>query len=91
MWKKLQALFKPGFIAYLPPPCRAQILPLQYFFGYKIVKIKLENARHVATRSGILQVRARTRRTHVSAACTVHQCPAPVAATWFLSPPVHAL
>ena len=32
------------------------VLPLQYFFGYKIIKIKLAWAKHAAIRSGILQV-----------------------------------
>ncbi|GIL86269.1 hypothetical protein Vretimale_13733 [Volvox reticuliferus] len=31
------------------------VLPLQYFFGYKIIQIKLQNAKHVALRSSILQ------------------------------------
>ncbi|GLC60118.1 hypothetical protein PLESTB_001575900 [Pleodorina starrii] len=31
------------------------VLPLQYFFGYKIIRIKLANAAHVAERSSILQ------------------------------------
>ena len=31
------------------------VLPLQYFFGYKIIQIKLQNAKYVAQRSSILQ------------------------------------
>ncbi|KXZ44762.1 hypothetical protein GPECTOR_62g877 [Gonium pectorale] len=31
------------------------VLPLQYIFGYKIIKIKMENAKYVAHRSSILQ------------------------------------
>ncbi|GLC48313.1 hypothetical protein PLESTB_000082600 [Pleodorina starrii] len=31
------------------------VLPLQYFFGYKIIQIKLQTAGHVAQRSSILQ------------------------------------
>lgn len=31
------------------------VLPLQYFFGYKIIRIKMAWAQHAAKRSGILQ------------------------------------
>ena len=31
------------------------VLPLQYVFGYKIIQIKMEWAKHAATRSGVLQ------------------------------------
>ncbi|KAG2426904.1 hypothetical protein HXX76_012691 [Chlamydomonas incerta] len=31
------------------------VLPLQYYFGYKIIQIKLQNAKHVALRSAIMQ------------------------------------
>ncbi|KXZ54551.1 hypothetical protein GPECTOR_4g616 [Gonium pectorale] len=31
------------------------VLPLQYIFGYKIIRIKLEAAQHVAQRSSVLQ------------------------------------
>jgi hypothetical protein len=31
------------------------VLPLQYFFGYKIIRIKMQCAKHAAERSGTLQ------------------------------------
>ena len=37
------------------------VLPMQYYFGYKIVQIKLQNAKHVALRSAIMQVRRTSR------------------------------
>jgi hypothetical protein len=31
------------------------VLPLQYFFGYKIIRIKMRNAQHVSMRGAIMQ------------------------------------